>query len=284
MAYPTVDSLAPGHHIFFTYASDAEQIHVLVDFVRQGLERRERVYYFADRDTPSEIAARLRRRGIDIDRATGEGRLILGAAKDSYLATGRFDAGATKAGWFEAIAQSAARGYAVMRIAADMSWAARYAPGSDELADYERSLADVFATKRVIGLCEFDGRIFEQRQLEELGALHDVALDVHPVCKSDELKIYFTASPDGAAIDGEVDVSNREAFVEALEVVLETLDGDIYLDVSNLRFIDAGGLGAIVHASKRLRPGTRLVLHGLQPYLRRIMMLMGWEQVPGLTF
>jgi anti-anti-sigma factor len=267
-----VGSLTPGQHALLAYSSDAEQIHVLAEFVRDGLERGERVFYFGDRVAPAHVAHRLSRRGIDTDRAIGKGHLTIGGAR------------ATKARWFDAIAETIAFGYPGMRVAADMSWAARTIPGAEDLSAYEESIADVFATKRVVGLCEFDRGIFEPHALAELEALHDVALDVHPVSNTPEMQVHFTPNSGSAEIAGEVDVYNRADFAAALTTVLATIEGDIHLHVANLRFIDIGGLTAIVRSAQELPPGARMILHGLQPHLRRVITLVGWDNAPNLAF
>lgn len=276
--------LAPGQHVFFGYGSDAEQTHVLVDFVREGLERGERVLYFADRVLPSDIELRLSRRGINTEAAIRDGRLTLLSASSAYLAPGRFDADAVKAQWFDAIRDTIAKGYSTMRVAADMGWAARGFPGANDLLKYESSVEDVFATGRVIAMCEFDERIFKRDALHELESLHDLSAQVPPICCSPEMEMHFIADSDGVAIGGEVDVYNHADFEEALQTVLATIEGDVHLDVSALRFIDIGGLTTIVRATRALTPGATLVLHGMRPYLRRVVHLVGWENTPNLRF
>lgn len=278
-----VGSLTPGQHALLAYSSDAEQIHVLAEFVREGLERGERVLYFGDRVAPARVAQRLSRRGVDTDRAIGQRRLTIADAKDAYFASGRFDAGATKAQWVGAIAETIALGYPVMRVAADMAWAAGNTPGAEDLVAYERSIADVFATKRVVGLCEFDRRVFKAHNVAEFESVHDVALDVHPVSSSSEMQVHFRPAADSVEIAGEVDVYNRDDFISALTTILQTIEGDIHLHVPNLRFIDIGGLTALVRSARELPPGATLILHGLQPHLRRVMALVGWDTAPNLV-
>ncbi|HET7814259.1 MAG TPA: MEDS domain-containing protein, partial [Candidatus Baltobacteraceae bacterium] len=113
-----VHDLTAGQHAIAVYESPAEQAHLLAAFVREGLERRERVLYFSYRDSPADVAASLNRRGVHADRAVADGSLVLATADTTYLRGGAFDAKATKAAWFDAIAHTVASGFDVMRVAA----------------------------------------------------------------------------------------------------------------------------------------------------------------------
>lgn len=275
-----VGDLSPGRHAFVAFGSDAEQLHVLVEFVRSGLEKGERVLYFAHRLSPFDVEQRLRRRGIDTERAMAEQRLVLDSARGAYLADGRFDASATKRGWFNVIAEMLALGFDVMRVAADMSWAASPVPGNEDLPKYERSIAEVFATGRVVGLCEFDTRVFPAETIAMYDALHSCEVDVHPVAASAMLHVQFASDGEGAIIGGEVDVYNHAEFVDALMTIADSVDGDVHLDLSGLRFIDAAGLASIVRCAARLRWNRHIVLHNVQPHIERVMALFQWGRIP----
>jgi anti-anti-sigma factor len=265
------------------FSSDAEQTHVLVDFVRSGRERDERVVYFSHRKAPREVAEQLRRRHIDADALIAQGRLVIESASAASLKGGRFEAESVKAKWFSTIAQTIADGYQVMRVAGDMSWAADGLPGSDDLASYEKSIADVFATGHVIGLCEFDRRLFSGEALEHFAALHPQEVHVHAVYEKDSLYVRLISDPPGASIAGEVDVHNRDELTEALETLMETLDGDVHLDVSGLRFIDARGLATLVRSTRQLKRNSRMVLYGMRPHIYKALQICGWTNIPNLV-
>jgi GAF domain-containing protein/anti-anti-sigma regulatory factor len=99
---------------------------------------------------------------------------------------------------------------------------------------------------------------------------------------SDELlRIIPTVRPLGLRLEGEVDQSNSKALADALAAA-SGVSGDLHLDLEALEFINVDGLRLVVLAAAQLPAGRRLVLDGVAPYLRRIMALVGWDQVPGL--
>jgi anti-sigma B factor antagonist len=77
---------------------------------------------------------------------------------------------------------------------------------------------------------------------------------------------------------GDIDV-HLAARVRDLLTLLPARDSDLTVDVSRVRFIDAGGLGILVTLYRRVREaGGQLSLIGAGPSLRRIL------QVTDLTY
>lgn len=74
----------------------------------------------------------------------------------------------------------------------------------------------------------------------------------------------------GLRLVGEVDVSNRVILTAAMGPFVAG-SGDVHLDLSELDFIDVGGVTALVEAAERLGAGRQLVLHRAAPTLRRVL-------------
>ena len=83
-------------------------------------------------------------------------------------------------------------------------------------------------------------------------------------------------------ISGEVDSWNVGAVREALQAALFE-KGDIHIDVSHLLFCDVTGIRALVGAASHLTDGRRLILHGLNPQLQRVVEVVGWGGMPSLV-
>jgi hypothetical protein len=164
--------LRPGAHVYHTFRSDNERYEVLARFVREGLERHERVFYFAHRHPVSTVLAALDIQGVEPGDYIESGALHLGSASESYLAGGRFDPEGSKRQWRRTIDEACASGYAAVRVAADMSWALDGIPGSDRLLEYEAGLCHLFGTKLVTGMCEFDARLFGSDFLRQVDVVH----------------------------------------------------------------------------------------------------------------
>lgn len=83
-------------------------------------------------------------------------------------------------------------------------------------------------------------------------------------------------------ISGEIDAWNVGTVREALQAALFE-KGDVHIDVSHLLFCDVTGIRAIVAAASRLTDGRRLILHGLNPQLQRVVDVVGWGGMPSLV-
>jgi anti-sigma B factor antagonist len=57
----------------------------------------------------------------------------------------------------------------------------------------------------------------------------------------------------GAAVTGEIDVSNCTTFKEQLYNYIESSNADVIMDFKDLAYIDSAGLGILVGAYKRLK-------------------------------
>ena len=83
----------------------------------------------------------------------------------------------------------------------------------------------------------------------------------------------------GAAVlelAGDLDVHGRAAFEEALEAVVEAGARCIAVDVTDLDFVDASGVGVLVGARHRAgRRGAALVVRGSHGPVRRVLDLTG---------
>jgi anti-anti-sigma factor len=93
-------------------------------------------------------------------------------------------------------------------------------------------------------------------------------------------ELIIETSSDGSTLRlvGEVDVSTRYDLETALRGLADG-SGDISLDVSDLIFIDTGGVRLLIELAGRLAPGRRLVLHHTPYELRRVVEML-WRRPP----
>ncbi|MET9498332.1 MEDS domain-containing protein [Streptomyces sp. NPDC006552] len=86
-----VHDMDQGDHPYLAFADDDEQRRVVTSICLRGLDRGERVVYFADQCAPEQVLTWLRAAGTDPATALDSGRLQVTTAADSYLAAGPFD-------------------------------------------------------------------------------------------------------------------------------------------------------------------------------------------------
>jgi anti-anti-sigma factor len=80
-------------------------------------------------------------------------------------------------------------------------------------------------------------------------------------------------------IAGELDLATTPILLDALLFAAADAEGDLRLDVSQLRFVDSSGLHALVRIANRLSTG-RLLFAGASDSLRSLLSLTGLDRRP----
>jgi len=282
--------MRPGDHLYLAFGSDEEQREIVCDFITDGLALDEKVVFVGDRSTADTVAGWLdghsRAAGTAgaADTVGGRGFLQVRPAESAYLTEGHFDPDSVLTALRTEVAAAQREAFSGLRLAVEMSWALRGAPGSGRLPEYERRLEEVFHDGSVTGLCLYDRRLFDGGVLGHMTRLHPTAVEANALHDDRMLRITRTFDPVGLSVAGAVDTTT----VPALAAVLNKRAAaagheDIRLDVAGLEFIDVAGLRAIVETAGRLQ-GRVLRMTNLAPALRRVVSLVGWDQSPGLEF
>ena len=97
-----------------------------------------------------------------------------------------------------------------------------------------------------------------------------------------QLTVARTAVPPGLRFSGEIDASNAAAVATTLSVA-EATEGAVHLDLTSLLFIDISGIRAFITAGENAAAERRLLLHGLPEQLERVINVVGWDQLPGIS-
>ncbi|WP_370022056.1 STAS domain-containing protein [Planotetraspora sp. GP83] len=91
------------------------------------------------------------------------------------------------------------------------------------------------------------------------------------------LRVSCTAGSSSVVLTGEVDVSNSAALASVLNQARDS-HGEIEIDTAGLRFIDLAGLRAL--AAPGGRPGDRMRLRNVPPYMARLLEMLGPTPCP----
>jgi ABC-type transporter Mla MlaB component len=101
----------------------------------------------------------------------------------------------------------------------------------------------------------------------------------------DVLRMTRANGAPGLIIAGEIDESSYPRLVQGL-AALNPRD-DVHIDLAGVDFCDLAGLRAIVCAAGagagEPAPG-HLTLHAVPDRLRRILQILGWDEMPGVGF
>jgi anti-anti-sigma factor len=276
--HPLLEQVTLGDHVCWYVDDDAIRMEAIAGFVRTGLRNRERVLYSGD--DPEAVVAGLARHGIDT-RELAAGDFEAGTAESSYLAGGSFDPVATLLLWRTEITRARSAGYRGIRVLGDMTWASRRYPGAEHLAWYEAQVNMNFVDGYVAGVCAYDRRRFDPMHLRRLLWAHPGAAGSEmPFDPGSSLRVRRVDDPWGLRLEGEADLSNRDA----LRAVVEHLFDDhpeVTIDVAGLRFADLAAARLLVDAAASGIGQVRLT--GVSPSLLRLLSFHGAEGVAALT-
>lgn len=233
--------------------------------------------YFTDTFMPQAFLTIAQAHDVPVRETHRSGQLQVTSAEESYLADGAFDPEGALRGWERAIDQARAEGYSGLRVAADMGWTVRHAPGVEVLARYEAQANHVFSGGYAMALCCYDRRLLTTAELERVAAAHPGTARGGPGDGEEWTPLLrMRRGPEGLSLSGSADRSNRgalEAMLEQLTRDARTAQRPLVIDVSGLDFAD-------VAAVRRLRTalraaGDRVLLRGRPSWWNAMAPLFG---------
>ena len=171
-----IPDLVPGDHLCCLYETEEEHRAVLTPFLRQGLERGEKVLYIVDARTAEAVLAYLRENGLEVEPYLARGQLSILTRDDAYMRQGVFDPDGMIALVRTETARALAEGYSALRASGETTWALRGLPGSGRLIEYEAKLNTFFPGSQCLGLCQYDRRRVDPAVLLEVLATHPTAV------------------------------------------------------------------------------------------------------------
>lgn len=145
--------LAPGSHVCAFYRGDSDRDRLLNGYLGAGLTAGDKCICVVD---SAITAARLRALPQSRTEPGPDGQLDIHLPETTYLAGGEFTTSDMLTFWTENMIKAAVEGYTFYRLAGEMTWALRDAPGVEHLVGYESELNRVTASHPVIVLCLYD--------------------------------------------------------------------------------------------------------------------------------
>lgn len=131
-------------HVCAFFNSRDEEYRVLLPFVRDGLERGEKIVHTIDPERRSDHLERLAAGGIDVAILLQDGRIELRTWSDTHLLDGYFDQHRTFK-LFEGVVKNAKqRGFPLTRFVTHMEWALKNEKQITDLLEYEARANEVW--------------------------------------------------------------------------------------------------------------------------------------------
>jgi hypothetical protein len=173
---PAIGEMNPGDHYCGIYRTDEDQRAIIVDFVRDGVARGEKMIYIVNVQSAEQLRATLAAADIAVDALVDKGQLVILTAKEAYLKHCEFDPEKMIGLLREETEQALAEGYTALRVTGEMTWALAGEPGSERLVEYEALLNHFFPNKKCYAICQYDRRRFDSEMLLDILHTHPKVL------------------------------------------------------------------------------------------------------------
>lgn len=281
-----VGQMLPGDHGWFSYAGREEQEHVVGAFMRDGLGRADKVVYITDHD-PRELpglSGLSGRHRIDPAEHLRSGRLAVLPRAETCRRDGVFDPARLAGSLHDLIARAERERFRGVRLTVDMTWALKQRRGRERVLDCESRVdATISASTVAMAICQIDERSCTRDELTAVKERHEVLVGADPYFSDAVLTITPTFRPWGLRLSGELDGARHAVFAEALRKVIGR-DGEVHLNLADLRFIDLGALSMMAAAAMHL--GARIILDDPSPDLADVVeivhgRLLPWVEIGG---
>jgi hypothetical protein len=135
-----------SRHVCAFFDTVDSRYRVLAPFVREGLERGEKIVHIIDPQRREEHAGRLRAAGVPMGGAAPGQHETL-TWDEAYLRDGYFDQNRMIKQLTSVLADGE-RSFPLIRLAAHMEWALEDRPGVDQLVEYETRLNYTLLTSK----------------------------------------------------------------------------------------------------------------------------------------
>src|SRR6202048_5036589 len=124
-------------HVCEFFPGPDECYTVLLLFIKEGLDRRERARHIVDPKLREEHIRRLEGVGIDTATASATPQLELRVWEEAYLRGGHFVPDAMLTLLEERLSAGQTEGFPLTRLVATVEWALQDRPGVDDLVEYQ---------------------------------------------------------------------------------------------------------------------------------------------------
>jgi PAS domain S-box-containing protein len=191
-----ITDLQPGDHLGFLYQTEAEHRALLTPFLRQGLERGEKVVYIMDVHPAETILDYLRDEGLEVEPYLARGQLRLMTPAETFLRTGVFNPDDMIAFWQTETERALAEGYQALRAAGELTWALQDLPDPERLFEFESKLSAFLPGTKFLAVCLYEGSRLDSEMLFNV-------LTTHPAVATDaEIHDNFYYLPPADLVQG----------------------------------------------------------------------------------
>lgn len=148
-------TLTHKRHVCAFFNSREEQNKVLIPFLKEGIDRGEKVLRIMDPRHRDEYVSAYSAGGIDVESTEKNGQFEIRHWHETYLKNGRFDTEEMLKLLEEGLHANREK-YGLTRASGNMEWALEPVPGVTDLLEYEAKLNNVAAKFPDPLVCAYD--------------------------------------------------------------------------------------------------------------------------------
>ncbi len=168
----TDEKFLNGTHMCLIYSNEEERKDIISKYINSGISSKEKVAYFADELSPTEIKQWLSEKGVEFNNEDLN-NFVVTDAKSVYCPHGHFHPDEMLETLKNFYITSASENFLASRVTGEMAWALKGIPGSKRLMEYESKVNDLVADYPVTAICQYDANQFDGYTILE-------CLKVHP--------------------------------------------------------------------------------------------------------
>ena len=166
----------PNQHVCAFFSTKEEEYRVLMPFIKEGFERRERAFHVVDPEHRATHLQRLGESGIEVGDAERSGQLEVRRWQEAYLRDGHFDQNRMIELIQQVLREGKAKGYPLTRLVANMEWALEDRPGVDDIVEYESRLNYVLPKYDDVVVCTYDLAKFNATVVMDIMRTHPMVI------------------------------------------------------------------------------------------------------------
>src|SRR6266702_1651937 len=148
--------LGAHRHICGFFRNPEEEYHLLLPFIKEGLERGEKAFHVVSPKLRDDHLRRLNSAGINVTEAEKSGQFELCNWEQMYLQNGYFDQDRMLSLWQEVLAAAGQSGFPRTRLVAHGEGALEDHEGVSDLIEYEERSNRMDLGDRDAVICTYD--------------------------------------------------------------------------------------------------------------------------------
>ena len=150
-------TLTGPRHVCAFFRDKEETFRVLLPFIVEGLERREKAIHIVSANNIDLHLGHLAAGGVDVDAVLASGQLQIVEWNQSYFHGGEFEEGAALRVIDQLLTGAHEQGYPRARLLGDMDWVLENRLGTENCASFEAQLNDlVIHHPEDVVVCAYD--------------------------------------------------------------------------------------------------------------------------------